>query len=71
MNASCYILSSYPSSYASLVKQNISQSDFLNEKKKRKIANIMFKVRLQAVAVQHAALLKNEFSLCMFFSNTF
>ena len=71
MNAFSYILFSYPSSNASLMKQNISQSDFLNEKKRGKIANIIFKVTLQAVAVQHAALLKTEFSLCMFFSNTF
>ena len=71
MNASTYILSSYPSSNGSLVKQNISQSDFLNEKKRVKIANIIFKGRLQAVAGQHEALLKKEFSLCMFFSNTF
>ena len=60
INTVSLIVTTSPFCYASIMKQNVNPVKLISEKDRIRIVNILFKVNLQSLVIELAALLKRS-----------
>ena len=69
MSTVSFIVTTFPFCYASVMKQNVNSVKFISEKDRVRMMNTFFKVKLQVLAIQFAALIKRTFTYAIFSRN--